>query len=161
MPDNAWHALLYDLEEDGKEVMWLRRMARTVQFNLVVGVYYPPGQYADAEKRNAGISHWRDRLSVVWLPVNSHQQPSGLVITGNFNQMKLNQLQLCRYFSLRKVVKAPTRGRNTLDQILTNMPDLYDDVQHLPPLGRSDHQCLLLHPTVGDRKSSPPRGECV
>ena len=45
------------VEEDGKEVMWLRRMARTVQFNLVVGVYYPPGQYADAEKRNAGISH--------------------------------------------------------------------------------------------------------
>ena len=84
---------------------------------------------------------------------------TGLVITGDFNRMKLRQL--CRYFSLRKVVKAPTRGRNILDQILTIMPDLQDHVQHLPPLGRSDHQCLLIHPKVGTKMKSPPRGECV
>ena len=34
-------------------------------------------------------------------------------------------------------------------------------MQHLPPLGRSDHQCLLIHPKVGTKMKSPPRGECV
>ena len=32
--------------------------------------------------------------------------------------------------------------------ILTNMPELYYDAQHLPPIGRSDHQCLLITPKV-------------
>ena len=59
---------------------------------------------------------------------------TGLVITVDFNRIKL--IKLCRYFSLGKVVKAPTRGRNTL--ILTDMSDLYDDVEHLAPLGLSD-----------------------
>ena len=40
----------------------------------------------------------------------------------------------------------PTRGSNTLDQLLTNMSKLYNKVQHLPPLGRSDHQCVLFTP---------------
>ncbi len=57
---------------------------------------------------------------------------AGLIITGDFNKMKLRTL--CNRFNLRKAVKAPTRGRNVLDQILTNMYDLYDAVQHLPPI---------------------------
>ena len=60
----------------------------------------------------------------------------------------MNLNPLCNRFNLRNVVKAPTRGKNTLDQILTNMFELYNDVQHLPPLGRSDHQYLLLQPKV-------------
>ncbi len=51
-------------------------------------------------------------------------------------------------FQSAKSPKGPTRSKNTLEQILTNMFELYNDVQHLPPLGRSDHQCLLLQPTV-------------
>ena len=33
---------------------------------------------------------------------------------------------------MKKSVKAVTRGNNVLDQILTNMSDLYDDMMHLP-----------------------------
>ena len=48
------------------------------------------------------------------------QQPSsGIVIAGDFNQLKLKEL--CNRFNLKKSVKKPTRGQNTLDQILTNM----------------------------------------
>jgi hypothetical protein len=30
--------------------------------------------------------------------------------------------------------------KNILDLILTNMSDLHDEVLHIPPIGRSDHQ---------------------
>ena len=66
------------------------------------------------------------------------------IIAGDFNKMKLGTL--CNCFDLRKIVKKPTRQNNTLDQIMTNMSPLFQEVQHLPPLGRSDHQCLLLNP---------------
>ena len=38
----------------------------------------------------------------------------------------------------------PTRGQNILDQFLSNMGELYREAQLLPPLGRSDHQCILF-----------------
>ena len=38
-----------------------------------------------------------------------------------------------------------------LDQILTNMFDSYEQVQHLPPIGRSDHQTLLFKPKIGEK----------
>ena len=65
---------------------------------------------------------------------------------GDFNQMKLNTL--CRRFKLKKSVRAPTRCANVLDQILTNMSDLYDNVVHLHPVGRSDLQYLLYSPII-------------
>ena len=126
---------LHDLEEDGKEVMFLllkcAKIPRPSSSILVVVVYYSPDISAEAEKdmlfflTNAVDTVLRDRPSM------------GLIVTGDFNHMNLNPL--CSRFNLRKVVKAPTRGRNTLDQILTNMSDLYKDVKPLPPLGRSDH----------------------
>lgn len=61
---------------------------------------------------------------------------------------------MCRRFNLRKQVKSPTRGKNILDQIRTNMSDLYDEALHLPAIGRSDHQTLLLPPKI--RQKMPP-----
>ena len=65
-------------------------------------------------------------------------------IAGDFNKMKLGTL--CNRFDLRKIVKKPTRQTNILHQVMTNMSPRFQDVQHLPSLGRSDHQCLLLNP---------------
>ena len=48
---------------------------------------------------------------------------------------------------LKKVFSTLARRRTFLDQILTSMSELYNDVctvQHLPRIGRSDHQCLLI-----------------
>lgn len=73
------------------------------------------------------------------------ERPSaGIVITGDINQ--LDPRSLCRRFDLWKIVKAPTRRNNILDQILTNMGNIYGEAQHLPPLGCSDHQCILCAP---------------
>ena len=137
---------LHDLEEDGKEVLFLllkcAKIPTPFSSILVVGVYYPPGQSAEAEKdmlfflTNAIESVLRDRPSI------------GLIVTGGFNHMNLNPL--CSRFNFiggvppmgsrvpfallpfgiyiypisfnnNKVVQAPTRGRNSLDKILTNM----------------------------------------
>ena len=69
--------------------------------------------------------------------------------------MKLGPL--CNRYDLRKIVKKPTRGKNVLDQIVSNMSPLFQEVQHHPPLGRSDHQCLLLNPKC--RMSTRPRSK--
>ena len=66
---------------------------------------------------------------------------AGLLLMGDFNQMKLTVLR--RRFNIKKAVRQPTRGQNVLDQILTNMLDLYNDVTYLPPVGLSDHQCVI------------------
>ena len=71
---------------------------------------------------------------------------AGVFVIGDFNKMKLNLL--CSRFNLKKVVRSPTRGTNVLDQIITSMSELYNEVAHLPPIGRSDHQCLLYHPNA-------------
>ena len=67
---------------------------------------------------------------------------AGFIITGNFNH--LNPHQLCHRFSLRKLVKMPTRGQNILHQ---NTSELYCEAQLLPPLGRSNYQCILFFPS--------------
>ena len=60
----------------------------------------------------------------------------------------MNFNPVCMRFNLRKCVHAPTRGANVVDQILTNMTAIYNDVTHLPPLGNSDHQWLLMKPKI-------------
>ena len=105
---------------------------------MVVGVYFPPGQSAESE---------RELIEYITRGLDSvlRDYPSADVcIMGDFNQMKLSRL--CRRFNLKKSVKAPTRGTRVLDQILTNMSDLYKEVVHLPSVGLSDHQCLLYSP---------------
>ena len=80
---------------------------------------------------------------------------SAIVIAGDFN--KLNLTRLCNRFNLKKSILAPTRGNNTLDQILTNMRDMYNPTLHLPPLGHSDHQCLLLVPKQKEKLPAYPK----
>lgn len=73
------------------------------------------------------------------------ENPSaGILLAGDCNQLDLNSL--CRRFNFKTLVHGPTRGNNTLDQILTNMTSIYNVAVHLPPLGKSDHQFLLVKP---------------
>ena len=133
---------LVNVEVNDKEVLWLlhtpHRTPRPFSCLITVGLYFPPGKSASEGKElNDYITDNLDNLL--------KEKPSaGIMITGDFNH--LNPRQLCQRFGLRRIVKAPTRGQNILDQILTNMHHLYNDAQHLPPLGRSDHQCITLTP---------------
>ena len=45
-----------------------------------------------------------------------------------------------------KLIKFPTRGRNTLDLVLTNLYDFYDQPERYAPFGLSDHVSIVLKP---------------
>ena len=129
-------------EEDDKEVLWLLlsppRTPRPFSSVIIAIVYYPPGQNAECGTDMIEyLTRNLDRLL--------YDRPSSaIVIAGDFN--KLNLTRLCNRFNLKKSILAPTRGNNTLDQVLTNMQDMYNPTIYLPPLGHSDHQCLFLVP---------------
>ena len=133
---------LPELEEEGKEALWLLlkppRTQRPYSSVIVVGVYHPPGQSKENELEM--LDYLTQKMDIAL----AEHPSAGIFVTGDFNKLDLNPL--CRCFNLRKQVKSPTRGKNLLDQILTNMSDLYDEVLHIPPIGRSDHQCLILPP---------------
>lgn len=107
---------------------------------MIVDVYYSPGQPAT------------NKISMTDCLTNGidsilQSYPSArITIAGDFNKMKLGLL--CSRFELRKIVKKPTRGNNVLDQIQLGIliSPLFQEVLHLPPLGRMDHQCTLLNP---------------
>ena len=105
------------LEEEGKDVIWLlSKPPRTPRpYNTVAAAieYYFPGQ--SAEKAIDMIEY----LTTCMDNVLRQRPSSGIVIAGDFNQLKLKEL--CNRFYLKNSVKKPTRGQNTLDQILTNM----------------------------------------
>ena len=79
----------------------------------------------------------------------------GFLVTGDFNSLETDFFS--RQLNFKQKVKVSTRGGRTLDKIFTNMHDSYNDASVLPPLGKSDHNCVVLQPTntanepVGDR----------
>ena len=114
-------------------------------------VYYPPDQSAEQAI---------DMFEYLTTCIDNvlRQRPSSeIVIGGDLNQLKLKRL--CNRFNLKRSVTKPTTGQNTLDQILTNMLPLFDTVDHLPPIGRSDHQCLLIKPAK--RRKTPARSKRI
>ena len=133
---------LSNLEEDCKEVLWLllkpQRSPRPFSCIVMIVVYYPPGKTAAYE--TSMIDYLTNGIDSILQSYPS----AGIIIAGDFNKMKLGPL--CNRFDLRKMVKKPTRENNILDQIVSNMSPLFQKIQHLPPLGRTNHRCLLLNP---------------
>ena len=69
---------------------------------------------------------------------------AAVILTGDFNQFK--HRQLCSSFSLKQIVKRPTRGSNVLDKIFTNVSKFYNVPDVVPLVGFSDHNSILLTP---------------
>ena len=127
------------------------RTPRPYSTVAVAIVYYPPGQSAEQ------ASDMTEYLTTCIDNVLCQRPSSGIIIGGDFNQLKLKEL--CNRFNQKRSVTKPTRGQNTLDQILTNMLPLFNTVNHLPPIGCSNHQCLLNKPTK--RWKNPARSKRV
>ena len=68
----------------------------------------------------------------------------GIILTGDFNHF--NTSPIVREFKLKQLIKFPTRGSNTLDQILTNLHSFYKNANRLAPLGLSDHCTITIFP---------------
>ena len=75
----------------------------------------------------------------------------GLLIVGDFNRLKTKRLQ--NSFDLKQIVTFPTRGDRTLDLVLTNLKEYYQDPIQRPPHGLSDHMSVEVQPK--DRSQLP------
>ena len=68
----------------------------------------------------------------------------GIIILGDLNKLNLSRLK--NSFKLCQIVKFPTRGASSLDLVLTNMKQFYDEPTKRPPFGLSDHLSVEIQP---------------
>ncbi|XP_068717073.1 uncharacterized protein [Montipora capricornis] len=95
------------------EVLWIysrpKRLPRGIPC-IVTGTVYHPASDDD----NIMIDYLSSTLMSI----------CGIFLTGDFNRLNVNRL--LAQFSMKQLVRVPTRGDNILDLIITNMPQLYD-----------------------------------
>ena len=106
--------------------------------SIVIGtVYHPPNA------NDFAMSTYLMDCLTLW-SVESKHPNSGILLLGDFNG--LNVANLKSSFNLKQIVKFPTRGQNTLDFILTNLQDFYNNPDKRSPFGLSDHLSFELLP---------------
>ena len=129
---------LNDLTDENFETQWFllkpERLPRGINSIILATVYHPPHN-----NNNALRNHLFNSLDSALARFPN----AGIIILGDFNQF--NPGTLISSFGLKQVVKKPTRRNNILDKVFTSMSENYDSVDILPPIGQSDHSCVLLH----------------
>ena len=85
--------------------------------------------------------------------IESEFPNNGTILLGDFNKLKVSRIQ--NAFKLKQVVKFPTRGRNILDLILTDLDKFYDSPRKLPPFGLSDHDSVFVPPLARSQVPNP------
>ena len=115
---------------DQFEVLWVKvrpyRLPRGVLCIIIGTIYHPPS----ANYRNI-IDFLTEQLSLV---ESAYHNCAWSYFTWGFSNLNCRRLQ--NHFSLKQLV---TRGRTTLDLILTNLDKFYQPPQKLSPFGLSDH----------------------
>ena len=71
---------------------------------------------------------------------------SKIIIAGDINQLDIKDLT--HHHAIQQIVKAPTRGQNTLDVFLTNCPLYWKTPSVFQGLVRSDHLAVLVLPRI-------------
>ena len=114
------------------EVLWVKlnptRLPRGVD-NVIVGTVYHPPSGDNLEMQNYLI----ETLSAI----EANYCNCGMIILGDFNRLCVRRL--INNFSLKQIVNFPTRGRNTLDLVLTNLKKFYEEPTKMSAFGLSDH----------------------
>ena len=104
---------------------------------LIFALVYCPPWYDAATKRDL-CKYLTDSCDCL-----SRKYPSaGFFILGDFNNLDTSIFN--RYLCFRQLVKQATRGKNILDKIFTNCGIYFSPVSMLAPIGKSDHNCILL-----------------
>ena len=111
-------------------------------FCLIVCVVYKP----PSSNNDAFIDHLTTSLD---LALNKYPN-AGIFLLGDFNRCPVTSL--LRHFTLKQIVKHPTRINAVLDLILTNMSDACDSPKVIAPIGLSDHNSVIC--TVKKCKSA-------
>ena len=131
--------ILPELETSQFEVLWIklqpRRLPRGLSSIVLGAIYHPPGS-----DNQAMIKYLTDCLT----RVEAMYRNCGIIIMGDLNRLKTTSISI--QFKLKQLVHFPTRGVRTLDVILTNLSQFYDDPKQSPPFGLSDHLTIYMFP---------------
>ena len=146
---------LTDLYHSELEVLWahLRPVRLPRGFPCIVSGTVYHTLYPDGASDAAMIEYLISSLTTI----EGRYPGCGILLSGDFNRLNISRLQ--NQFKLKQLVCVPTRGDQTLDLILTNMPHVYnkDLVQTLPPFGLSDHLVVLLEPMPRIKRNTSSR----
>ena len=112
------------------------RLPRGINSIILATVYHPP--QSDNDKLRSHLFHSIDSS------LTTHPN-SGIIVLGDFNHFIPGNL--CSSFKLKKLVSLPTRGNNILDEVFSSLSKYYNDALILPPVGLSDHSCVILQPS--------------
>ena len=139
------------VDTDEHEILWFtlrpKWLPRDVSVIILAVFYYAPKTLAATRDRL--IKHI---ITTVQLLQTKHSNP-GVMILGDYNT--LPEKEIMRALNLKQVVKVPTRGKNILDKILTNIQRYYKAPVSLPALGNSDHSSVLWEPIEKQKECDP------
>ena len=137
--DTIEFTILDDLHDPSFEMLWIKlrptRLPRGCT-SIVVGTLYHPPSASDL----AIMEYLTKCLSII----ESRFANCGFLVLGDFNRLDITPLR--NNFQLKQIVHFPTRGRRTLDLILTNISEYYQAPIERPPFGLSDHATIQLQP---------------
>lgn len=125
------------------KVLWVKlqphRLPRGFSSLIVAVVYHP---HWTTPECNLLREHLFSSLS----RAESRYPNCALIIGGDFNRLDVASIK--RHFRLKQIVKKPTRKDATLDLMLTNLHEYYDDPCTFPPFGLSDHSTVVAESKV-------------
>ena len=130
------------------EVLWLilrpRLLPRPCSQLIVVTVYCPPWYEVGRKKAlSKYITDELDRLARL-------HPNAGFVVVGDFNT--LDTSFFARHHDFKQLVKGNTRGNKILDKIFTNCYTFFSEAEICAPLGRSDHNSVMIRSTSEKRE---------
>ncbi|KAK2547060.1 hypothetical protein P5673_033168, partial [Acropora cervicornis] len=137
--DTINFTVLADLRDPSFKMLWAKRRPDRLPRgcnSFVVGTLYHPPSASDP----AVMEYLIKCLSTI----ESCYPNCGILIAGDFNRLQITRL--LNNFQLKQIVHFPTRGRRTLDLILTNISEYYQDPIERLPFGLSDHASIELQP---------------
>ena len=130
-----------ELSNSPFETLWLylrpNRLPRGFSC-LIFGVNYHPPLEDDIKFTEHLIS------SLDFALIKYHK--AGIMLICDFN--RLNYRHICNHFNLRQIVKNPKCGGAILDLVFTNLSHNYNNPEILPGIGLSDHNYLIIRPSV-------------
>ena len=82
-----------------------------------------------------------------------HHPYTGIILMLDFNKMKDSHLK--RNHNLKQIVDQLTRGSAILNNIYTNIPDVYGRPVINAPIGLSDHKVVVCTPSMSVKNTEP------
>jgi hypothetical protein len=138
--DNIQYNRLKQTDSKEFEVLWFslrpRQLPRPINILLVAVIYCPPSLCKDSEKSRQFVKYMISSVDML----TKKYPNAGLFLDDYINTLRSDQFAKC--LNLVQDVDKPTWKDNDLDLIFTNCRSKYN----LPPVGVSDHNCILLWP---------------